>query len=76
MRTLEVTEAVDSPDGFAYVLVMLKDISNHVWLHSTQACKAKFIAMEFINWCTYRAPDDEGEWKWCAFQESRHSQES
>lgn len=48
----EITEAADSRGGFAYVLVMVEDISKYLWLRPARACTANLIAVELVSWCS------------------------
>ena len=38
-------------DGFRYVLVIMDDLSNFVWLEPTEACTAEITAKHLLNWC-------------------------
>ena len=38
-------------DGFRYVLVIMDDLSNFVWLEPTEACTAEDTATYLLQWC-------------------------
>ena len=47
-----VEEGVDTRDGFAYVLVIVEDVSGYAWLRPARACAANFVAGELVEWCS------------------------
>ena len=48
----EVADGVDSRDGFVYLLVLVEDVSNYVWLRPAWACTANYVAKELVEWCS------------------------
>ena len=52
----EVAEDVDSRDGYAYVLVIMEDLSGYTWLRPAKACTANFTAQELVTWCSAFGP--------------------
>lgn len=48
----EVTRGMDSRDEYAYVLVILDNVSSYVWLRSARACTANYVAEELVMWCS------------------------
>ena len=40
----------DEDGGYSYILVMMDDVSNWVWLESTGACTARSTAQHFLTW--------------------------
>lgn len=49
MGASEVDEGVDTRDGFAYMLVILDDMSRYVWLRPARACTANFLAGKLVT---------------------------
>lgn len=52
----ELTDTIDSRNGFVYVLLMVEDICNYVWLRPVRTCTARFTAMKLINCCSSFEP--------------------
>ena len=44
-------DGLDEDDGYKYILVMLDDMSNWVWLEPTGACTARVTAQHLMAWC-------------------------
>lgn len=47
---------MNSRDGFVYVLVIVEDLSNYMWLHPARTCTVNVTATELINWCSAIGP--------------------
>jgi len=51
-------DGLDEDEGFKYILVMLDDMSNWVWLEPAGACNARTTAQHLMAWCkTLGAPE-------------------
>ena len=51
-------DGLDESGGFTYLLVLMDDLSNFVWLEPTGACTARLTAQHLLNWCkTLGVPD-------------------
>ena len=51
-------DGLDEDGGYRYILVMLDDMSNWVWLEPTGACTARLTAEHLLTWCkTIGVPD-------------------
>ena len=51
-------DGLDEDEGFKYILVMLDDMSNWVWLEPAGACNARSTAQHLMAWCkTLGAPE-------------------
>ena len=46
----EVERGSDELDGYAYVLVLLEDVSGYIWLAPAKACTASFTARQLVTW--------------------------
>ena len=44
-------DGLDEDEGYKYILVMLDDMSNWVWLEPTGACTARNTAQHLVAWC-------------------------
>ena len=44
-------DGLEEVDGHKYILVMLDDVSNWVWLEPTGACTARLTAQHLLTWC-------------------------
>ncbi|CAB1096824.1 unnamed protein product [Ectocarpus sp. CCAP 1310/34] len=44
-------DSLDEEDGFKYILVMMDDMSNWVWLEPTGACTARLTSQHLLTWC-------------------------
>ena len=44
-------DGLDEEEGFKYILVMMDDMSNWVWLEPTGACTARLTAQHLLTWC-------------------------
>jgi len=44
-------EGLDERDGFKYILVIMDDLSNFVWLEPAGACTAAVTAQHLVQWC-------------------------
>lgn len=44
-------DGLDEDGGFKYILVMLDDMCNWVWLEPTGACTARITAQHLMTWC-------------------------
>ena len=42
---------LDEENGFKYILVMIDDLSNFVWLEPTESCTAASTAKHLLRWC-------------------------
>ena len=47
----EGSEGLPDEDGFRYILVIMDDLSNFVWLEPTESCTAEVTAGHLLNWC-------------------------
>ena len=44
-------DGLDEDRGYRYIIVMIDDMSNWVWLEPTEACTARLTAQHFLTWC-------------------------
>ena len=44
-------DGLDEDGGYRYILVMMDDMSNWVWLEPTEACTARLTAQHLLTWC-------------------------
>ena len=44
-------DGLDEDGGYRYILVMMYDMSNWVWLELTEACTARLTAQHLLTWC-------------------------
>ena len=44
-------DGLDEDGGYRYILVMMGDMSNWVWLEPTEACTARLTAQHLLTWC-------------------------
>ena len=44
-------DGLDEDEGYRYILVMMDDMSNWVWLEPTEACTARLTAQHLLTWC-------------------------
>lgn len=47
----EGSSGLPDEDGFRYVLVIMDDLSNYVWLEPAEACTAEVTAKHLLAWC-------------------------
>ena len=47
---------VDAPNGFQYVLVILKDVSGYTWLRPSRVRTANGTVEELVRWCATFGP--------------------
>lgn len=45
-------DALNEGDGFKYILVIMDDLSNFVWLEPMEACTATLPIEHLLRWCT------------------------
>ena len=45
-------DGLDEVEGYRYILVMMDDMSNWVWLEPTDACTTRLTAHHLLTWCT------------------------
>ena len=51
-------DGLDERDRFKYILVIMDDLSNFVWLEPTQSCTAASTAKHLLRWCiTLEVPE-------------------
>ena len=41
----------DEDGGYPYILVMMDDMRNCVWLEPTEACNARLTSQHLLTWC-------------------------
>lgn len=51
-------EGMDGSRGFKYLLILLDDLSNFVWLEPADACTARLTAQHLLNWSKTRSVPD------------------
>ena len=44
-------DGLDEDGRYRYILVMMDDMSNWVWLRPTEACTARLTAQHLLTWC-------------------------
>ena len=44
-------DGLDERNGFKYILVMMDDLSNFVWLEPTESCTSASTAKHPLRWC-------------------------
>lgn len=47
----EVSRRSHELDGYAYVLVLLQDVSGYIWLAPAKSCSARFTSRQLVPWC-------------------------
>ena len=51
-------DGLDEEDGFKYILVIMDDLSNFVWLEPTESCTEASTVKHLLRWCkTLGVPD-------------------
>ena len=44
-------DGLDEDGGYIYILVMMDDMSNWVWLEPTAACTTRLTTQHLLAWC-------------------------
>ena len=45
-------------DGYKYILVLMDDLSNFVWLEPTESCTAAVTVQHLLTWCKTLGPPE------------------